>query len=126
MAGCRRRVCSLVHTRSATRGGRANAAPAGGRTIDAPAIAWVTRSAWRRVGSRVVCPQVARRWRAHDIVRVAYLITTAIMSCGLPLVFCAWCGWPRPMNRTSPRFHVDFVFPPMSTEMPVGPVAIST
>jgi hypothetical protein len=60
-----------VHTRSATRGGRANAAPAGWRTIDAPAITWATRSAWRRVGSRVVCPLLARRWRAHDIVRVA-------------------------------------------------------
>jgi len=42
-----------------------------GRTIDAPAITWATRSAWRRVGSRVVCPLLARRWRAHDIVRVA-------------------------------------------------------
>jgi predicted deacetylase len=44
---------------------------ADGQAIDAPAITWATRSWWRRIGSRFVCPLLARRWSNHDVIRLA-------------------------------------------------------
>jgi predicted deacetylase len=40
-------------------------------TRPAPVITWATRTVARRVGSRVVCPALARLWRSQPLIRVA-------------------------------------------------------
>src|SRR5678815_3944277 len=46
--------------------------------------------------------------------------TTSTHSTGLPLVFFASCGVPRPMNCTSPRAQVVFAgLPSIDSDIPV-------
>ncbi len=41
------------------------------RRVDCPVITWATRSWTRRVGSRLVNPGLARRWRTVPVLRIA-------------------------------------------------------
>ncbi len=56
-----------------------------------------------------------------------YLIATTTMSTGLPPVFLASCGMPRPMNETSPRTQLVLAgLPSIASDMGASPSGITT